>query len=145
MHRNHFQNHLWLPWLFRLHHIPYNENLVLDCSGNKEKDLLMLVNCLAMQQPDGIFSSFEKLALLAYEACASLKLTIPDQVKLISFSNMETAGLLNPSLSTITQPAFEIGKEAATILFNALAKNETSIPNKHIVIPSVIVKRQSTE
>jgi len=126
------------------HHIPYNENLVLDCSGNKEKDLLMLVNCLAMQQPDGIFSSFEKLALLAYEACASLKLTIPDQVKLISFSNMEAASLLCPSLTTITQPAYEMGKKAASVLFDALEKNSLETPDEQVVIDSVLVKRKST-
>ena len=126
----------------RDHKLPIQE---IRCGNNKQDYEVILKVLKKRNRPDGIFSAFEKLAMLAYEACNHLKISIPKDIRIISFSNMETAGLLNPSLSTITQPAFEIGKEAATILFNALAKNETSIPNKHIVIPSVIVKRQSTE
>ena len=127
----------------RDHKLPIQE---IRCGNNNKQDFEVILRALKKRnRPDGIFSAFEKLAMLAYEACNHLQISIPKDIRIISFSNMETAGLLSPSLSTITQPAFEIGKEAATILFNALAKNETNISNKHIVIPSVIVKRESTE
>jgi LacI family transcriptional regulator len=127
----------------RDHRLPIQE---IPCNNDNAQDYETILKVLKRKnRPDGIFSAFEKLSMLAYEVCNSLKISIPKDIRVISFSNMETAALLNPSLSTITQPAFDIGKEAATILFNALAKNQTTISNKHIVIPSVIVKRGSTE
>ena len=82
--------------------------------------------------------------MLSYEACALLKLSIPDQVKIISFSNMEAVALLCPSLTTITQPAFEMGKKAASVLFEALEKNSLETPDEQVVIDSLLVKRKST-
>ena len=48
---------------------------------------------------------------------------MPKQLKIISFSNLPTAALLNPALSTLTQPAFSIGKEAALLLFQSIKKD----------------------
>jgi LacI family transcriptional regulator len=70
-------------------------------------------------------------------------LNIPRDIKIISFSNLKTAPLLNPSLSTITQPAFEMGKEAAGILFKILNKKYFE-PNETLVLKSTIIKREST-
>ena len=125
--------------------IPVNKKLIMNCPGDQVKDLPVIKKLLKSVKPDGIFSSFEKLAVTAYEACASLSVLIPDDIKIISFSNLETAALLNPSLTTITQPAFEIGQKAAFILFSALDKNSIEIPEQHIIIDSVLMKRKSTQ
>jgi LacI family transcriptional regulator len=84
------------------------------------------------------------LALNTYYACNELDLNIPKDVKVICFANLRTAPLLNPSLTTITQPAFEMGKQAATILFKNLDKKRTLITNENIVLKSELIKREST-
>jgi LacI family transcriptional regulator len=53
--------------------------------------------------------------------------------------------LLNPSLTTITQPAFEMGKQAVAILFKYLYKKRTLIVNENIVIKSELIIRGSTK
>ncbi|HTF29167.1 MAG TPA: substrate-binding domain-containing protein, partial [Flavitalea sp.] len=73
-----------------------------------------------------------------------LGLNIPADVKVIGFSNLETADFLNPSLSTITQPAFEMGKQAATMLFKALDKKMFELKDEDIVLQSKLIKRDST-
>jgi len=127
------------------HRLPVNEKLIVQCTANHVTNYGLIKNLLKQKhRPDGIFSSFEKLALLSFEACEELALNIPRDIKIISFSNIETAALLNPSLSTITQPAFEMGKEAASILFNALENNSVSIADQKVVLNSTLVKRKST-
>ena len=76
--------------------------------------------------------------------CNDLKLKIPDKIKIISFSNLRTGTLLNLSLTSIIQPAFEMGKQAATILFKYLGNKRAFIPNENIIIKSELVKRNST-
>jgi LacI family transcriptional regulator len=96
-------------------------------------------------RPDGVFACVEELAIATYEACSSVGLRIPEDVKVVCFSNLHTASLLQPSLTTIRQPAFEIGKAAAIILFNLLESNEKiEYSNEKKIIDSILVKRNST-
>jgi hypothetical protein len=51
----------------------------------------------------------------------------------------------NPSLTTITQPAFDMGKAAASLLFKALGKKNFDLKKESLVIPSVLQVRDSTK
>lgn len=122
-----------------------DDNLIAHCDNNDDQVNYKIIHDLIEQQkPDGVFSSIEKLALLTYQSCISLKLNIPKDVKIISFSSLKIAPLLQPALSTITQPAFEMGKAAANILFSALEESKTDLKDDHIEMESVIVIRESS-
>ena len=104
-----------------------------------------LTNILSMpKRPDGIFSSVETLSLYPYKVCKELGIKIPDQLKFVSFSNMDAASFLVPSLTTITQPAFEIGKAAATALFQQLEKKKKGLLAPDTVLPSTLIVRESS-
>ncbi|MDT3404354.1 LacI family DNA-binding transcriptional regulator [Mucilaginibacter terrae] len=95
-------------------------------------------------RPQAIFAAVEQAALQCYEVAAKLDLNIPNDLKVISFSNLRTAPLLNPSLTTITQPAFDIGREAAKALFGLLKKKFSCMENEIITLTSTLVEREST-
>ena len=95
-------------------------------------------------RPDGIIACVEKLTTPIYLVCKELGLSIPGNIKVISFTNLQAALILSPTLTTVTQPAFEMGKMAATVLFKALEKNNYSLKNETVVIPSVLNIRDST-
>lgn len=124
--------------------LPVDESLIVSCTNDDEKDFELIKNLLLHKKPDGLFAAIERYAISAYEACRQLKISIPEQLKVISFSNLQTASLLNPSLTTITQPAFEIGKQAATILFRALEEKRYQLKKENIVFKSRLIEREST-
>jgi LacI family transcriptional regulator len=128
------------------HDITINNSRIIKC-GDDEHDNYKIIKQLlkSSKKPEGIFASVEKLALTIYYVCNELKIKIPETVKVICFSNLRTAPLLNPSLTTISQPAFEMGSQAAAILFKYLDKKRTIITNENIVIKSELVKRSSTK
>ncbi|WP_127124687.1 LacI family DNA-binding transcriptional regulator [Pseudoflavitalea rhizosphaerae] len=129
------------------HGLPFDPKLVLQCSANdNDGNYKAILNLLKKKnRPDGIFASVEKLAILGYQACDELKLKIPEDVKILGFSNLETAAWLNPSLTTITQPAFEIGKEAAALLFKTIEKKSMNFSEEKIVLNSTLIVRNSTK
>jgi LacI family transcriptional regulator len=96
------------------------------------------------QKPDGIFAAVEKFAVNTYEVCKELDIRVPQQLKVISFSNLSAAALFNPPLSTIVQPAYDMGRESASILFKIIDKKKLLSTEKKIVIPSHLVIREST-
>ena len=129
----------------RKYNLKEDRKLIIDCVDDREKNYVLIQALLKNKdRPDGIFASVENLAITCYHVCKELKLKIPKDVKIISFSNLETAALLNPSLTTITQPAFEIGKEAASILIKALTKKGFQLTNSKLVLPSKLFQREST-
>jgi LacI family transcriptional regulator len=55
------------------------------------------------------------------------------------------AGLLNPSLTAMTQPAYEMGREAATILFKLVEKKRHNFLLENTIIESQLIPRNSTK
>jgi len=127
------------------HKLKTDKRHIVLCSNDSKKNYSLVKKLLEQKnRPDGIVASVEKLTTPVYKACADLDLKIPGDVKLVCFSNLETASILNPSLTTITQPAFEMGKTAATLLFNSLEKTKFNLAKESLVIPSLLVVRGST-
>ncbi|HEY8968906.1 MAG TPA: LacI family DNA-binding transcriptional regulator [Puia sp.] len=124
---------------------PFEENMIVHCEGSDEDNYKKIRSLLASDRPpDGIFASVEKLAVQVYHACRELGLEIPGDVKVIGFSNLVTASLLSPALTTIAQPAYEMGKEAATILFRRLEKKYIVKPDDRVILPARLEVRSST-
>ncbi|HEX2536565.1 MAG TPA: LacI family DNA-binding transcriptional regulator [Chitinophagaceae bacterium] len=122
-----------------------DDRLVLQGSHDPERNYALIAQLLCSgQRPDGIFASVERLALTTYQVCRDLHLSIPGDLKIVSFSNLETAPLLQPSLTTITQPAFEIGREAARILFQSFHPRQRGVPHQQVILNSTLMKRAST-
>lgn len=108
-------------------------------------DAVLLKQVLGKKdRPDGILATVEKLATAVYLACKESGLLIPRDLKIIGFSNLSSAAILNPSLTTVTQPAFDIGKAAAAILFDVLEKKNFNLGKAPTVLPSELIIRGST-
>ncbi len=126
--------------------IKKDNTLIVSCEKEDAKNNSLIRKLLKRKnRPDSIFASVEKLAIATYTICAELKLNIPKDIKVITFSNSYTAPFLNPSLTTITQPAFEMGREAAGILFKMVEKKGHHFLQQKTVLNSVLVERNSTK
>ena len=100
-----------------------DRELTVECTTNDEENRKIIGDFLEKEKNvDGIFAAVEKLAVNTYQVCHILNINIPGDIKVISFSNLAAAALFDPPLSTIVQPAYEIGKEATTILFKIIEK-----------------------
>jgi LacI family transcriptional regulator len=122
------------------------DNMIVCCDGTDDHNKDLIRELLTRKnRPDGIFASVESLAVSAYEVCRELKLNIPKQVKIIAFSNSYMAALLNPPLSAITQPAYEMGREAALTLIYLIEKKNNLLRPQNIEIKSELIVRGSTK
>lgn len=126
--------------------IEVDHSLILDCTTNKDENYQIISNFLMKRSDvDAVFASSENLGTTTYQVCESLGLSIPNKIKVLGFSNMALAPLLNPSFSCITQPAFDIGKEAAQVLFKSIEKPNIDYSDTKIILKSTLVERKSTK
>lgn len=120
-------------------------SVVVECCNDNNKNYETVKKIMKLNNhPDGMIASVEKLTSPIYLVCKDLNINIPQKIKVISFSNLETASILNPALTTVTQPAYEMGKMAADLLFKIIEKKKHQPKNEHIVIPSSLTVRDST-
>ncbi|WP_094568910.1 LacI family DNA-binding transcriptional regulator [Mucilaginibacter xinganensis] len=126
------------------HNISFVDELVIDCSNDEKENFVIIKKVLEDIKPDGIFSSVERLAFATYYVCNDINLNIPRDLKVISFSSLGIAPLLCPPLSTITQPAYEMGIKAATLLFDELESKGQPITKKVHVLKSKLFIRKSS-
>lgn len=125
-------------------HIPFTDDMIIECSDDMDKNYLIMRKLLSgKKRPDGIFASIEKYAITTYQVCKELKINIPRDVKIIGMTNLRTAALLNPSLSTLSQPSFEMGREAASLLIKMIEKKSYAAANDIIVLNNELTIRES--
>lgn len=117
----------------------------IQCSNHQDENYTIIKKLMrGRQRPDGVIASVEKLITPFYLVCRDLQIHLPEEVKVIGFSNLPNAQILQPSLTTVTQPAFEMGKAAATVLFRALEKRNYHWQKEEVEIPSQLFIREST-
>lgn len=125
------------------HNLPEDNALIIDCSNDFDESSSRIRQLLKTRKIDAIIASVERLAVAAYTVCLNENIKIPEDIKLISYSNLSIAHLLNPPLSTIAQPAENLGVNAAEILFDILKGLEPT--NKNVILKSDIIQRKSTQ
>ncbi len=81
----------------------------------------LLADLLANQPDvDAIFCNNDDLAYGAIFECQRRKLRIPEQIAIAGFNDLDASASINPSLTTIRTPLYEIGSSAAALLINTL-------------------------
>lgn len=119
---------------------------LMKIAGSTKDDGSDLVQALMKASgespPSAIFTSSWWLVPGTLEALQTLDLRVPEDVALAAFSDMPYAGLLQPPLTVIRQPTYEIGRRAVTRLME-LAEDPDQ-PAQTIRLKTTLVVRESS-
>jgi LacI family transcriptional regulator len=74
--------------------------------------------------PSAIMTTSDLLALSIYQAARELALCIPEDVSIVSFDDLPFVGFLDPPLTTIRQPAAELGRRGVQALLSKTREME---------------------
>jgi DNA-binding LacI/PurR family transcriptional regulator len=122
--------------------LPFNKDLVVyggldDTDGVAGFQKLLNLNTL----PDAVFAVNDPVAAGAFITIKENGLKIPDDVALAGFSNTNLTSLLDPPLTTVEQPSYEIGKTAAQLLMEQIkSDNETFVPEVKVLKTRLIIR-----
>ncbi len=99
---------------------------------------------LDLEQPvDALFVTNNLMTLGALEAIHERHLHIPDDIAIVGFDEMPWAALSSISLTTVTQPVYELGSTAAIRLFQKL-RSPTAFTKQEIILAPTLQVRDST-
>jgi LacI family transcriptional regulator len=132
-----------------------DESLIKYCShgGMISSEVEEAINELLQlkQEPDAIFASADKLTTGCLRILKTKGILVPGEIGLIGFSNSELTELIDPPLSVIKQPAFEMGEVSTKLLLQLIESKrpvtdfETKILSTQLLINGSTREKNSKE
>jgi LacI family repressor for deo operon, udp, cdd, tsx, nupC, and nupG len=93
--------------------------------------------------PDAVFTISDFFAAAAIKAAAAAGLRVPQDVIAIGFDNINVAITTTPSITTVSQPRYQLGYTAFELLLNETMN--PGIPKQHIFLDTEMIIRESTK
>jgi LacI family transcriptional regulator len=105
----------------------------------------VLTELLSLEKkPDAIFTTSDRITTTTLFLLNKLKIKIPDDIALIGYTNTTLADVLNPPLSSVYQPGFEMGQKATEMLLNIILSKRPVTEFETLVLPTRLFARSST-
>jgi len=97
----------------------------------------------ATPRPTALFAANNFVAIGAMRASRDNSYRIPEDVALVSVDDIPPSFTVEPFLTVATQPAREMGKQAAGLLLDRI-QGEGDRPCQHIILPTEMIIRRSS-
>jgi LacI family transcriptional regulator, kdg operon repressor len=120
--------------------IPVNPDYIISTEiklMNEELERLFSLG----HPPTAVFAGNDLVCFEVLKFVKERNMIIPDELSLIVFDNVPFAHISNPTITTIRQPAFEMGEKAAELLLKLVKKDQ--VPPTDYVYPCELIIRQS--
>ncbi|HEX2682790.1 MAG TPA: LacI family DNA-binding transcriptional regulator [Ferruginibacter sp.] len=128
--------------------IPFNDSYIKNCNhgGMILKELEDAVKSLVnlKDRPDAIFSAGDRLTVSCLGALKAIGKKIPEDIALVGFSNSPLVDLMDPSLTAVKQPAFEMGQTATELLIKLIESKKAVTEFETIVLQTEVNVRDSS-
>jgi LacI family transcriptional regulator len=129
--------------------IPINDELIKYChhGGMILSEVEDVVNELLdlPKKPDAILATSDKLTTGCLRILKAKNIHVPNEISLVGFSNTDLTELLDPPLTIIKQPAFEMGELATTLLLDLIeSKRPVTEFETRVLTTELIVRGSST-
>lgn len=94
--------------------VELDESMIFHDIDGLEDGYHTVINMLRRKQhPDAIFATSDPKALGTIKAVRELGLDVPADISVLGFDGIEITGFVDPPLSTMSQPFYELGKKSA--------------------------------
>lgn len=128
----------------RKYNLPVDEDLIVYSNLSMEEGRKGAEYFLSLEQPpDGIFSANDSAAVSAIQYAKQKGVPIPQELAIVGFNDDPISSIIEPGLTTISHPAFDMGKIAA----QQVLKNKESkdiVQSQTIVLKTELILRASS-
>ena len=132
------------------YNIPYDPSLVYICEcgdmsfeEGKESARKLLAD---HKDVDGIFINTDLVAIGAMSEFNKLGIKVPESISIEGFSNWFMSSVISPTLTTIDQPGYLMGKTAFKQLYKEIKqlKANEKVIHQEIELETALIEREST-
>jgi len=123
--------------------IPVDPTLVVSTGWDVDAAIQAAISQLSgADRPTAIFTANNVLAEGAWRAAATLGLSVPDDLSLVSFDDAPWMSMVTPGVTAVVQDAEQLGATAVATLLERIA--DPALPPRTVVLPAGLTVRGST-
>ncbi|HHF08485.1 MAG TPA: LacI family transcriptional regulator [Kosmotoga arenicorallina] len=119
--------------------IQYDERLVF-CGNFTREGAEMVAQSIFSAKPEAIFASNDEMALGIIHRAKQLGYSLSEMPAIVGFDDAPWAEHINPALTTVRQPMYDIGRTAAKIIMDRLSGGSHRTPMKVKLHTNVIIR-----
>lgn len=93
---------------------------------------------------DGIFAGNDLMAIGVLKVLHRKGIRVPEDIAVCGFDGVKLAGIIEPELTTIAQPIYKMGEQAASTLIKQIEAPDTKSRSEMIEINVSLIVRDST-
>lgn len=93
------------------------------------------------ERPTAVFACSDTIAVGAYQTLWKHQLSVPKDMSIIGYDNIDLAQYLAPPLTTVHQPKIELGKLAVETLLERIKNPEKT--NRTLILKPQVISRSS--
>ena len=121
----------------------FDERLVRSSNLREEGGFQAMREFVAQRpRPDAVFVGNNRMTAGALQAIEEAGLSVPAEMAIVGYDEIPWAPLLRTALTTVSQPAYELGHESARLLLSRL--DGYSGPARTVVLPTSLNVRASS-
>lgn len=128
--------------------IAYDEKLVHICKLGEQDGIdaaNMIVSMIPAQRPDAVFCANDLSAVYCMNHLKENGIKIPEDIAFVGFNNDAISRVIQPKLTTIDYPGYNIGEAAASGLINTLKGDATTMKTTKLVLQASLLIRDSSK
>lgn len=139
-----FNRYMGYVEALKKHNLPIINEYILEDTKDKEANREALLNILEGSEGiDAIFAFSDYHAFDAMQVIKEKGLSIPEDISVIGYADEPLSSYVTPQMTTIKQPAFEMGQQAAKYLLTLL--NDKGAVLSASMLKTSLVLRESTK
>lgn len=121
--------------------LPVDESLIVWGEFNVESGIRAGQVLLGRSpRPTAIFAANDMIALGVIRAAREAGLAVPQDLSVVGFDDIPMAALVSPPLTTVRQPAYEMGWLAMRMLLERIEGRVTGGGRRHLFRPELILR-----
>ena len=128
----------------KAHGLPIQEDWIIHSGFSQEygeEDTQYLLE--GNNPPDAIFAVNDRKAIGSMITLKKNKIRIGGEIGVVGFTNDPISTIISPSLTTVAEPAFDIGRISCELLLKHIHKS--SFEPKEVVLPGELIIRESSQ
>ena len=94
------------------------------------------------ERPSAVFCANDLMAIGALDVTRELGLSVPEEVAIIGYDDIDAASLVAPALTTVLNPAYAIGHNVGQLLIERMTGTYAG-PQRRVVVPHHLIRRAS--
>ena len=120
------------------------DGLIFHCNFLKEEVAALTHQIVdSDKQVDAVFAINDAVAMEVMLGLKKRGVKIPEEIALVGFTNTPDAALLEPALTTISQPSYQLGKIAAMHLLEQIQQPDSFMPQSIMLNTNLVVRSSS--